>query len=205
MTGVHDRRRARFTRMDEGTREDWEIIGRESRQLTATLVDRIMDHMRLMEGVSYGFHVDRLGHSLQAATRALRDERDDEYVVCALLHDIGEVLGPYDHGAVSASLLIRFVSLKNIRIISDHGAYQLEGYRTIVGSGDESAEQKGFFRRRRAKEFAEKYDNPSFDPDYPSMTLEEFEPMLRRVMQPKRAPFPKRALRRARGLLGLPT
>lgn len=204
-TSADEGPRARFTRMDEGTREDWQIIGHESRRLVATLVERVMDHLRLMEGVSYGLPVDRLTHSLQAATRALRDGRDEEYVVCALLHDIGEVLGPFDHGAVSASILLRFVSSKNLWMLRDHERFQGENYGAAVGVGQASAEPMSFRRRRRAKAFAAKYDIPSFDPDYPTMPLEAFEPMLRRVMQPKRAPFPKRVSRRARGLLGLHT
>lgn len=205
ITGAEEPSRARFRRMDQGTREDWQIIGHESRLLVATLVDRVLDHLRLLHGVSHGLPIDRLTHSLQTATRALSDGRDEEYVVCALLHDIGEVLGPFDHGAVSASILVRFVSPKNLWMLRDHGHFQGDEYGAVVGVGQASAEPMSFRRRRRAKAFAAKYDIPSFDPDYPTMTLEAFEPMLRRVMRPKRPPFPKRALRRARGLLGLPT
>lgn len=205
MNATKEPSRARFRRMDEGTREDWQIIGNESRLLVATLVDRVLDHLRLLQGVSHGLPVDRLTHCLQAATRAQEDGRDEEYVACALLHDIGEVLGPFDHGAVSASILVRFVSPKNLWMLRDHGRFQGDEYGAAVGVSQTSAEPMSFRRRRRAKAFAAKYDIPSFDPDYPTMTLEAFEPMLRRVMQPKRAPFPKRALRRARGLIGLPT
>ena len=82
--------RATFTRMDEGTKDDWDKIGRAYYAFADGLVDRVLDHMRLLDGDFGGFNCDRLTHSLQTATRAYRDGKDEEYVVCALLHDIGD-------------------------------------------------------------------------------------------------------------------
>ena len=83
-------RLATFTRMQEGTADDWRVIGADFSHFSKKLPDRVMAHLRLLDGDYGGFPIDRLKHSLQTATRAAKAGRDDEYVVCALLHDIGE-------------------------------------------------------------------------------------------------------------------
>ena len=104
--------RARFHQMKEGTKEDWQIIGPNHAQLCAGLADRVLAHLRLLDGDYGGFAVDRLTHSLQTATLALRDGRDEEYVVAALLHDIGDTLAPNNHPEVGAAILKPYVSPK---------------------------------------------------------------------------------------------
>ena len=84
--------RANFTRMQDSTQQDWQVIGGEFMQFTKSLPDRVLAHLKLLDGDYGGFPIDRYTHCLQAATRALRDGRDEEYVVCALLHDIGDTL-----------------------------------------------------------------------------------------------------------------
>ena len=80
---------ARFTRMEDGTKEDYEIIERVQQPFVHEIADRVLEHLSLLGGSYGGMLVDRLTHSLQTATRAHRDGRDEEYVVCAVLHDIG--------------------------------------------------------------------------------------------------------------------
>ena len=89
-----------FTAMRDATREDYALIGRHGGEFFQGLPDRILTHLKLLAGDTGGYAVDRLTHSLQSATRAQRDGRDDEYVVCALLHDIGDTLGTFDHSAM---------------------------------------------------------------------------------------------------------
>ena len=88
---------AQFTRMQDSTQEDWQLIGAEFMEFSKKLPDRIIAHLQLLEGDFGGFPIDRYTHSLQTATRALRDGRDEEYVCCALLHDIGDTLGSFNH------------------------------------------------------------------------------------------------------------
>ena len=107
-------KRATFTRMDEGTPEDWKIIGKAFHDYADGLVDRVISHLRLLDGDFGGFNCDRLTHSLQTATRAFNDGKDEEYVVCCLLHDIGDVLGTYNHGAVAAAIMKPFASDANL-------------------------------------------------------------------------------------------
>ena len=89
--------RAAFHQMKDGTQADWAIIGRHHGKLCEGLADRVLAHLQLLDGDYGGFAVDRLTHSLQTATLALRDGRDEDYVVCALLHDIGDTLAPNNH------------------------------------------------------------------------------------------------------------
>jgi hypothetical protein len=97
-----------FTRLDQTTRGDWQILGGEFLKLTRGLPERIIAHLNLLHGDFGGFPIDRHTHSLQTATLALRDGRDEEYVVCALLHDIGDTLGSFNHPDVAATILQPF-------------------------------------------------------------------------------------------------
>ena len=175
---------AKFREMKEGTAEDWAIIGKEYREFAKGLPDRVLDHLRLLDGDFGGFPVDRLEHSLQTATRAHRDGRGEQYVVMALLHDIGDTLGSYNHPEVAASIIKPFVNEEIHWICQNHGAFQGYYYFHFLGM-DKDAREK--FRDHpyfsACEEFCEKYDQAAFDPDYESESLEFFEPMVRRVME----------------------
>jgi predicted HD phosphohydrolase len=179
--------RATFHDIQEGTAEDWKIIASEFKPFAAALPDRIRAHLRLLDGDCGGFPVDRLTHSLQTATLAYRDGRDDEYVVCALLHDIGDTLGSFNHPDIAAAILKPFVSPENLAMVEKHGIFQ--GYYFFHYLGMDRNLRDQFVGQEvydRTLEFCEKYDAPAFDPDYETLPLEFFEPMLRRVMaQPK--------------------
>ena len=110
--------------MTEGTQEDWDAIKAASPAFQAGLPDRVLDHLRLLAGDYGGFAVDRLEHSVQTATRAYRDNKDDEYVVCALLHDIGDTLASFNHPDVAAAILKPFVSDANLWMVEHHGIFQ---------------------------------------------------------------------------------
>ena len=181
--------RAQFTRMADGRVEDWIIIGRSTIPYQKKLAARVLAHLQLLQGDYGGYAVDRLEHSLQTATRAQRDGRDEEYVVCALLHDIGDTLGSFNHSDIAAAILKPFVSEQNHWIVDKHGIFQ--GYYFFEYLGlDKNARER--FRDHAwfdaTAEFCERYDQCSFDPTYESMRLEEFAPMVERVFaQPKRS------------------
>ena len=169
--------------MQDSTAEDWKIIADEFKPYANALPDRVLAHLRLLDGDCGGFPVDRLTHSLQTATRAYRDGRDEEYIVCALLHDIGDTLGSYNHPDIAAAILKPFVSPENLTMVEKHGIFQ--GYYFFHHLGmdrhlrDQFAGQSFY---DATLEFCEKYDAPAFDPDYDTLALDFFEPMLRRVM-----------------------
>jgi predicted HD phosphohydrolase len=175
--------RAQFRDMQQSTAEDWKIIAEEFKPYAGALPNRVLAHLRLLDGDCGGFPVDRLTHSLQTATRAHRDGRDEEYVVCALLHDIGDTLGSYNHPDIAAAILKPFVSAENLVMVEKHGIFQ--GYYFFHHLGmdrnlrDQFAGQPFY---DATLEFCEKYDAPAFDPDYDTLPLEFFEPMLHRVM-----------------------
>ena len=176
--------RAKFREMKEGTKEDWAIIGGEYREFAKGLADRVLEHLKLLDGDFGGFPVDRLEHSLQTATRAHRDGRNEQYVVMALLHDIGDTLGSYNHPEVAAAIIKPFVTEEIHWICQNHGAFQGYYYFHHLGM-DQNIREK--FRDSphfdACAEFCEKYDQSAFDPDYESEDLEFFEPMVRRVME----------------------
>ena len=181
--------RAAFTSMAASTQEDWAIIGGEFVRFAQGLPDRVLRHLALLEGDYGGFPVDRLTHSLQTATLAHRDGRDEEYVVCALLHDIGDTLGSYNHPDIGAAILKPFVSEENHWMVEKHGIFQGYFFFHHLGMNRDMREA---FREHpyfgRTEEFCAKYDGPAFDAKGETRPLTFFEPMVRRVLaQPKRS------------------
>lgn len=175
--------RAKFREMKEGTAEDWALIGGNFREFARGLPDRVLKHLTLLEGDFGGFPICRLEHSLQTATRAHRDGRGETYVVMALLHDIGDTLGTFNHPEVAASIVKPFVTEVEHWICQNHGAFQGYYYFHHLGMDKDVREQfRGHEYFDACAEFCEKYDQSAFDPDYESERLEFFEPMVRRVM-----------------------
>ncbi|KPU95335.1 phosphohydrolase [Variovorax paradoxus] len=181
--------RASFKTMQDSTREDWQLIGGEFMQFTRGLPERVIKHLQILEGDYGGFPVDRYTHSLQTATRALRDGRDEEYVVCALLHDIGDTLGSFNHPDIAAAILKPFVSEANHWMVQNHGIFQGHYFFHHIGLDRDMRDNfKGHPHYERTAEFCALYDNPAFDPKAETLPIAEFEPMLRRVMaQPKQS------------------
>src|SRR3954465_12456037 len=122
-TTKHDAR-ASFDHMAASTQDDWRMIGAEVVRFAGGLADRVLGHLALLDGDYGGFPVDRLTHSLQTATLAHRDGRDDEYVVCALLHDIGDTLGSYNHPDIAAAIIHPFVAEASHWIGAHPGLFQ---------------------------------------------------------------------------------
>lgn len=185
--------RANFTHMEDGSAEDWAIIAKDFGQYAALLPDRIMTHLRLLDGDFGGFPVDRLTHSLQTATLAHRDGRDEEYVVCALLHDIGDTLGSFNHADIAAAILKPFVSEENLWMIEKHAIFQGYYFFHHLGLDRHLREQfKDHPQFEQTIEFCARYDAAAFDPDGEVLPLEFFDPMLRRVFaQPRRSIYQK--------------
>jgi len=182
--------RARFTSMEQGTADDWAAISSHFPDFARGLPDRVLAHLRLLDGDYGGFAVDRLTHSLQTATLAHRDGRDEEYVVCALLHDIGDSLGSFNHADVAAAIVKPFVSEENHWMVEQHAVFQGYYFFHHIG-GDRNLRERfrGHPAFDRTAEFCARYDGPAFDPKGETLPLEFFEPMLRRVMA-----FPKRSM-----------
>ena len=171
-----------FTRMQDGTAEDYAFLEDLEEAYCAKLPDRLLTALRELDESLDGYPVTRLGHSLQSATRAERAGECEEMVVAALLHDIGDPLAPYSHSEYAAAVLRPFVSEQTYWIIKHHGIFQMYYYAHHKG-GDRNARER--FRDHPwyadAIRFCERYDENCFDPEYDSLPLEHFEPMLRRI------------------------
>ena len=172
--------RAHFRSFAESTQADWAIITRQLVVTQSHVADNVLTQLRMLRSDHGGFPVDRLEHSLQTATRAERDGRDDEYVLCALVHDIGDNLAPYNHPDIAAGIVKPFVSEANHWMVAHHGIFQGYYFWHHIG-GDRDAREA--FRDspyfEHTEEFCAKYDQTAFDPDYRSEPLEHFEPLVR--------------------------
>ncbi len=180
---------AQFHHMKEGTAEDWGIIAGEAKQFAADLPRRIRAHLLLLDGDFGGFAIDRLTHCLQTATLAHKDGKDEEYVVCALLHDIGDTLGPTNHADVAATILEPYISEENHWMIKHHAIFQGYYFFEYLGLDKQLRDQyRDHPCYERTLEFIEKYDAPAFDPDAETYPLSFFDPMLERIFaKPKRS------------------
>ena len=173
--------RAGFTSMKEGTQADWAIIGSHFMPFAAALPDRVLAHLRLLEGDYGGFPIDRMQHSLQTATRGGESE---PYVVMALLHDIGDTLGSYNHPDIAAAILKPFVDDKLHWMCQNHGVFQGYYFFHHLGMNRDMREAfRGHDYFEDTARFCELYDQSAFDPAYDSAPLEFFEPMVRRVLE----------------------
>ena len=187
--------RASFQTMVESTPEEWRAIGMAGKSFHAAHADRLLTSLRSLGDDEGGFAVTRLEHSLQSATRAHRDGRDEEYVVCALMHDIGDLMGPSNHAEVGAMIMKPYVSEANHWMMDKHGIFQGYYFFHHIGLDREMREQyRGHPHFEYCAQFCHLYDQNSFDPAYDSMPLEAFEPMLRRVVaHPKTSIYKKAA------------
>jgi predicted HD phosphohydrolase len=176
------RRIVSFRRMEDGTKEDYELLAESEKAYELGLADRILQAVRQLDHGLEGYPVTRLQHSLQTATRALKDGADDELIVAALIHDVGDELAPYNHAEMAAAIIRPYVRPEVTWIVEQHGLFQTYYYVHHTG-GDR-------FMRDRLKDhkwfaacvdFCHRWDQSSFDPDYPTLPLGTFEPYVRRI------------------------
>ena len=178
--------RAKFKSFQESTKEEWQNIMVCLQDTQAMVANRVIEQLQYLEADHGGFPVNRLEHCLQTASRAERDGRDDEYVLCALLHDIGDNLAPFNHPDIAAGILKPVVSEKNHFMVQHHGIFQGYYFWHYIGL-DRNARDKyadsphyGY-----TEEFCALYDSPAFDTDYESFDLAHYEPLIRDFFKPK--------------------
>jgi predicted HD phosphohydrolase len=175
---------AQFHAMTEGTQADWDIIKGQAMIHSPQGGRRVLDHLKLLANDYGGFPVDRLTHCLQTATRAHRDGRSDSYVVMALLHDIGDTLGAYNHPDIAAAIVRPFVTEEEHWICEQHGIFQGYYFFHYIGLDRDMRERfRGHAHFEATAEFCEKYDQAAFDPNYDTAPLEFFEPMVLKLFE----------------------
>jgi len=174
--------------MKSGTAEDFELIAANDKQTANELPDRLIAHLQEMAKDDGGYKINRLDHVLQTATRASRNNADDDWVVAALLHDIGDSLAPFTHGQVAAEIIRPFVREEVAWVVRHHGTFQMYYNRSLPAelrnSREKLSEHKYY---QSAIDFCENWDQGSFDPEYKHEELEFFIPLINRVF--KRSPF----------------
>ncbi len=177
-----------FTAMKDGTRADYELVFAHDRENVAQQADRVLGWLEQMDGDS-PYQISRLEHCLQTATRAEQDGADEETIVCALLHDIGDILAPTNHAEVAAALLAPYVSEKNHWIVRHHGLFQGYYYFQHYGQDPNARDRYRDHEHYQACiDFCARWDQASFDPEFPTRPLEHFEPLVRELFA--RAPKP---------------
>ena len=172
-----------FTQMKDGTKEDYELLESLEPAYQAGTADRILHELaRLEEDTLTGYQITRLGHSLQSATRAYREGADADWIVAALLHDIGDGLAPLNHDRFAAEIIRPYVREECTWVVEHHGLFQSYYYGHHYG-WDRNARDvhKNHPHYQACVEFCERWDQSSFDPDYDTLPLEFFEPMVREV------------------------
>ena len=172
-----------FSKMEDGTAEEYAFLETLYTKCSHDLPDRVMGFLKQMQGDRLGYQIDRYDHSLQSATRAERDGADEETIVCALLHDIGDVLSPDNHSQVVAAILQPFISERNYWVLKHHGLFQGYYYFHHINKDRNIREKfKDHQFYQACVDFCFQWDQCSFDPNYVNLPLEHFEPMVRRVI-----------------------
>ena len=180
--------KVKFKQMKEGSKEDYLLLNKLEKKFIEGTADRVLKTMQGLTSGLVGYQINRLEHSLQTATRALKEKASDEMIVAALLHDIGDELAPNNHAEFAAAILKPYVSEKTTWIVEKHGIFQMYYYAHHLGfNKNERDKYKGHKYYPATAEFCEKWDQISFDPNYKSLLLKEFEPYVKKIFS--RTPY----------------
>ena len=180
--------KVKFKQMKDGTKEEYLLLEKYEKKFIEGTADRLINFMSNLSNTLDGYQITRLEHSLQTATRALNDKADDEMIVAALLHDIGDELAPLNHSEYAAAVLKPYVSEKTHWIVEKHGVFQLYYYAHHLGHDKNEREKyKGHKYYEDTIKFCENWDQKSFDPNFKSLNLKDFEPYIKKIFS--RTPY----------------
>lgn len=183
-------RQVSFTQMKDGSTDDYRLLQSYKPDGPDEIVDKALDLLKTMRGPLLGYKIDRYQHALQTATRAMRDGAEEEMVVAALLHDVGDVIAPDNHSQVAAAILRPYVSERTYWIVLHHGIFQGYYFWHHVGRDRDARERfRGHPYFQACADFCELWDQASFDPDYDTLPLEAFSPMVHHVFSRRNAYF----------------
>ena len=175
-------KKVNFTQMKDGTKEEYLFLDKLEKECISGTGERIIRYLKQYDVTIEGYQISRLEHSLQAATRAFKDKASDEMIVATLLHDIGDDLAPANHAEYAAAILRPYVSEKTYWILLKHGEFQLFYYAHHLGADKNTRDKyKCHKYYDDCVKFCELWDQSSFDPNYKSLELKEFEPLIRKI------------------------
>ena len=177
-----------FTEMKNGSKEDYLLLDKHEKKYIEGTADRLIKFMSELSNTLEGYQITRLEHSLQTATRALNDKASEEMIVATLLHDIGDELAPLNHSEYAGTVLKPYVSEKTHWIIEKHGEFQMYYYaHHLDGNRNQRDKYKGHKYYKASVDFCENWDQKSFDPNFKSLSLNEFEPFVKKIFS--RVPY----------------
>ncbi len=171
-----------FTQMKDGTKAEYAFLTEKETEYANGTADRLLKALVDLDESLSGYQVTRLGHSVQSATRAWRDGADIDWVVAALLHDIGDIFAPHNHDEYAATILKPFIREQCRWVVEVHGEFQMIYYGHHVGANPNKRDRhEGHPFYNDCAQFCELWDQASFDPDYDALPLDFFVPMVREV------------------------
>ena len=178
--------KVKFNQMKDGTKEEYLLLDKHEQQYINGTADRLLKFMSGLKDTLEGYQITRLEHSLQTATRALNEKASDEMIVACLLHDIGDELAPLNHAECDAAILKPYVSEKTHWIVEKHGIFQMYYYvHHLGGNKNEREKFKGHKYYKDTIDFCENWDQKSFDPNFNSLKLKDFDPYVRKIFSRK--------------------
>ena len=194
----------KFVEMKDGDKEDYLLLQELEKPYLKMTPNRIIEELKRQGDVSLeGYKITRLEHGLQSGTRALRDGADLDWIVGALLHDIGDGLAPQNHDRMSAEVVRPYVREEVSWVIEHHGIFQMIYYAHHYGWDKNARDRfKDNIYFKSCSDFCERWDQSCFDPSYNSEPLETFEPMIKEVFT-RKAYDP--LILRSKEVRGLPT
>ena len=171
-----------FTEMKNGTKDDYLLLDKHEKKYIEGTADRLIKFMSELSNTLEGYQITRLEHSLQTATRALNDKASEEMIVATLLHDIGDELAPLNHSEYAGTVLKPYVSEKTHWIVEKHGEFQMYYYAHHLDiNRNQRDKYKGHKYYKATVDFCENWDQKSFDPNFKSLSLNEFEPFVKKI------------------------
>ena len=179
---LDERTTVEFIQMKDGTAEEYAFLQRQEAGFAEGTADRVLAGLRDLDTGISGYRISRLGHSLQSAARAERDGADIDWIVSALIHDIGDALAPHNHSQLAAAVIEPFVREECSWVVRHHGAFQMVYYGHHLGLDPNARDQyRDNANYQACVTFCERWDQASFDPDYDTPDLAHYEPMVRAV------------------------
>jgi predicted HD phosphohydrolase len=173
----------KFTQMKDGDQADYEFLNHHETEYTKGTAGRLLKALVELDESLSGYRITRLGHSLQSATRAWRDGADIDWVVAALLHDIGDIYAPYNHDEYAATILRPFLREQCVWCVEVHADFQMLYYGQHLDGFDQHKRDrhKGHIYFDDCAEFCERWDQASFDPEYDTLPISFFAPLVEQV------------------------
>ncbi len=177
-----------FSAMIDGTQADYQLLQALEAEHVAGLSERILT---ALEGLAHsldGYKIDHLSHCLQTASRAEDDGMDLEWIVAALIHDLGDDLAPMNHSQYAAAVIRPYVRAEITWVVEMHGLVLRVYFAHHLGEdpNEREAYQNHPFYAACVR-FCKDWDQASFNPDYPTRPLAYFAPMVREIFS--RQPF----------------